>query len=88
MDANVDLSLDSNTGGWDQFKANEEQFGLKSDYDENLYTTQIDRSNPLYLIRARDAERIARDIEGQESTNAHIREERGLIDEDADEEEK
>jgi PAB1-binding protein PBP1 len=75
-------------GGWDQFKANEQRFGLKSDYDENLYTTQIDRKNPLYAMREREAERIARDIESQTSTNAHIREERGIMDDGDDEEER
>ena len=81
------MSLDS-TGDWDQFKANEEKFGLKSNYDENLYTTTIDRSNPLYAMREREAARIAREIEGDTSGNAHMREERGHWDEGVDEEEK
>ena len=83
----VNMSLDS-AGDWDQFKANEEKFGLKSDYDENLYTTTIDRSNPLYTMREREAARIARQIEGDVSGNAHMREERGHKDDGADEEEK
>jgi len=88
----VDISLeDSKSGGvWDQFQANEKLFGLKSDYDENIYTTRIDRSNPQYRQREAEAHRIAREIEGSSSTNAHQREERGIIDEDGelDEEEK
>jgi PAB1-binding protein PBP1 len=83
------MSLEStSTGDWDQFKANEQRFGLRSDYDENIYTTAIDYKNPLYAQRARDAERIAREIEGTTATNAHVREERGIDDGGADEEEK
>ena len=32
-------------GKWDQFKENEEKFGVKSTYSEDLYTTQkVDES--------------------------------------------
>ena len=86
---NMDLSLESaNRGEWDQFKANEQKFGVKTDYDENIYTTRIDRSNPLYAMREREAERIAREIEGDVSSNPHVREERGHKDEGLDEEAK
>ena len=91
-DIDADLSLESSTSGgeWDQFKANEQLFGLKSDYDENIYTTTIDRSNPSYREREARAQRIAQEIEGSSTTNAHIREERGITDEDdkLDEEDK
>ena len=83
------MSLESAAGGdWDQFKANEQMFGVKSNYDENIYTTRIDRNNPQYAIRAREAERIAREIESDVSANPHIREERGHKDEGLDEESK
>ena len=82
------MSLESSGGEWDQFKANEERFGVKSDYDENIYTTKIDRNNPLYAMRERKAALIAREIEGDLSTNAHMREERGFRDDGLDEEEK
>jgi PAB1-binding protein PBP1 len=83
------MSLES-SGGWDQFKTNEEKFGGKSDYNENIYTTKIDRSNPLYAIREREADRVARLIESEISTNAHMREERGgpQADDGSDEEAK
>lgn len=64
---------------------------MKSDYDENIYTTTIDRTNPLYKQRLANAERIAREIESSSTTNAHIAEERGLIlgdDSGMDEEDK
>lgn len=80
----VDLSLEASapSGEWDQFKANEKLFGLKTDYDENIYTTTIDRSNPSYREREARAQRIAREIESSSTNSAHIREERGMIDED------
>ena len=82
------MALES-TGNWDQFAANEQQFGVKSDYDESIYTTRIDRSNPLYPMRLAEADRIAREIEADSSNNAHMREERGQGEEDgADEEER
>ncbi|KAF9693881.1 hypothetical protein EKO04_008543 [Ascochyta lentis] len=64
-------------GGWDQFATNDRITGVKSNYDENMYTTAIDRSNPQYAQRAARAERLAREIESSTATNAHIREERG-----------
>ena len=79
-DANVgqDLSLESSgTSDWDQFAENERKFGTKTTYDENLYTTAINRSDPSYREREAAAARLAREIEGSTSVNAHIREERG-----------
>ena len=91
-ETDVDLSLEGTESGgaWDQFKANEQLFGLKSDYDENIYTTRIDRSNPSYREREAAAIRLAQDIEGTSSSNTHVLEERGISDEDGglDEEDK
>lgn len=78
----VDMSLESTTGhttGWDQFEANERLFGAKSNYDENIYTTRIDRSDPAYREKQAEAARIAREIEGTDVDNPHMREERGLV---------
>ena len=80
--AAADMSLEPSGGSWDQFQANEQLFGVKSDYDENIYTTRIDRSTPDYRQREAEAQRIAREIEGSSANNTHIREERGLLDED------
>ena len=81
-DADVEMSLeDSGTGAgeaWDQFKANERLFGLKTDYNEDYYTTSIDRSNPAYREREAKARRLAREIEGTSTNDVHAREERGL----------
>lgn len=89
--ADVDLSLESDgRTGWDQFETNNRLFGANSTYDENLYTTQIDRSAPSYLRREAEAARIARDIERTSSTNTHLQEERGqaLENDGEDEEDK
>ena len=84
------MSLESPEGSWDQFQANEKRFGLKSDYNENIYTTSIDKSHPDYRRREAEAMRIAQEIERGQADNAHVREERGASQpEDAvDEEDK
>lgn len=75
---------------WDQFKVNEEKFGVESSYDEHLYTTRINTSAPDYHARLRKADKIAKEIEGQTSGNRHILEERGIQIDDSgvDEEDK
>ncbi|GAB7364901.1 hypothetical protein MBLNU230_g5692t1 [Neophaeotheca triangularis] len=76
-DAGIDMSLESgNETGWDQFAANEQMYGVQSTYDENIYTTEIDRSNPAYRQQEARAARIAREIEGSAPANAHVAEER------------
>jgi PAB1-binding protein PBP1 len=73
------MSLESGrnqSGTWDQFAVNERLFGLKTDYDENIYTTTIDRSHPDYQKRLAEADRKAREIENSDSVNRHVLEER------------
>lgn len=84
------MSLEGPGGAWDQFQANEQQFGLKSDYNENIYTTSIDKSHPDYRRREAEAIRLAQEIEGGQADNAHVREERGINhpEDNIDEEEK
>jgi PAB1-binding protein PBP1 len=77
--------------GWDQFATNQQRFGVETTYHESLYTTTIDRSDPLYQERAARAERIAREIENSSALNSHVSEERGNANADdsgVDEEEK
>ncbi|CAK7564526.1 MAG: poly(A)-binding protein binding protein [Sporothrix epigloea] len=77
--ADLDGSLESasSSGGkWDQFAENERLFGLKTDYNENFYTTAIDRSHPQYSERLAKADRAAREIERSVPTTAHVAEER------------
>ena len=76
-DSSIGLALeDSGDARWDQFAANERMYGVQSTYDENIYTTAIDRNNPLYRQREAEAARIAREIEGSAPANAHVAEER------------
>ena len=79
-ETDVDMSLDTsnNATGWDQFEANERLFGAKTNYDENIYTTRLDRADPTFKQKQVEAARIAREIEGQDVDNSHMREERGL----------
>ncbi|KAL3425810.1 LsmAD domain-containing protein [Phlyctema vagabunda] len=78
----ADMSLESGrsqaAGGkaWDQFAENERRFGVKTDYDENIYTTTIDKSHPLYRQRLAEADKKAREIERSVATNSHVAEER------------
>ena len=74
----VDGSLEKTSGGgtWDQFAENERLFGLKTDYDENIYTTSINKNHPQYRERIAAAERKAREIERSVATTAHVAEER------------
>ncbi len=51
---------------------------VKSTWDENLYTTKLDKSK--IGISEQEAEQIAREIERQATRNRHIAEERGVQD--------
>ena len=80
-----DLSLEEtslNPGQvWNQFEANERLFGVKSEYNPDIYTTKLDRSHPLYQQREAMADKIAREIESSgigPNMNPHLAEERGV----------
>ncbi|KAL9232031.1 hypothetical protein vseg_007180 [Gypsophila vaccaria] len=60
---------------WDQFKANESLFGVKSTFNEELYTTKLP---PRTRELEEEAKRIAREIEGEETYDLHLAEERGI----------
>lgn len=80
----------ASSGQWDQFKVNEEKFGVESSYDEHLYTTRVNTSAKDYNERLQRAQRIAREIEGLSTTDLHVLEERGTTVDDSgmDEEDK
>ncbi|SCU96596.1 LANO_0E13894g1_1 [Lachancea nothofagi CBS 11611] len=87
----IDEGLEDSKESWNQFAVNEEKFGIKSTFDEHLYTTRINKSNPNYNQRLKEADKIAKDIESQGSSgNIHLAEERGLVVDDSgiDEEDK
>ncbi|KAG5644389.1 hypothetical protein DXG03_008617 [Asterophora parasitica] len=73
----------SNNTSWDQFAANEKLFGVKTNFDENLYTTKLDRSAADFKERERHAMRIANEITNATSSNPHIAEERNQIVDDS-----
>ena len=70
------LENSSSGGAWDQFAENERLFGLKTDYDENIYTTAINKNHPQYRERIAAAERKAREIERSAAATSHVAEER------------
>ena len=55
------LQLDGRPGQWDQFATNEQRFGVRTSYDEDLYTTKLDRGRSK--ISQEEAARIAAEIE-------------------------
>ncbi|PRT54302.1 hypothetical protein B9G98_01922 [Wickerhamiella sorbophila] len=85
-------SLDtmSHEGPWDQFAVNKQRFGVESTFDERYYTTEIDSSHPEYEERRRKAERLAKEILNDQTTNVHLAEERNqqVDDSGIDEEDK
>lgn len=54
----------ASNGSWDQFATNEKMFGIKTSFDEEVYTTKLDRSGPDFKEREREAQRIANEIMG------------------------
>lgn len=67
--------LQGNIGQWDQFRANEELFNVKSNFDESVYTTELDKSQ-IDKKKIAEAERMAKEIEGTTTGNMHMKEER------------
>ncbi|KAJ8445563.1 hypothetical protein Cgig2_012451 [Carnegiea gigantea] len=65
------------TGSWDQFKVNETLFGVKSTFNEELYTTKLERGPQMRKLEE-EALRIAREIEGEETHDLHLAEERSI----------
>ena len=70
------LEKSNSSGPWDQFAENERLFGLKTDYDENMYTTVINKSHPQYRERKAIADKKAMEIERSVASTAHVAEER------------
>jgi len=64
-------------GNWDQFAAFERMTGAKTTYTEETYTTALNKNDPRMRALEAQAARIAREIEGQTSSNFHVAEERG-----------
>ncbi|RLN59215.1 hypothetical protein BBJ29_003815 [Phytophthora kernoviae] len=70
-------SKNQGKAGWNQFEANEKLFGVVSSYDENIYTTKLDKTK-ISTEQSRAAEKLAQEIEHQSASgNFHLQEERG-----------
>lgn len=59
--------------GWDQFEANASLFGVKSTFNEELYTTKLERGPQMRELE-KEALRIAREIEGEDTLDLHLAE--------------
>lgn len=66
-----------NNRKWDQFETNAALFGVKSTFDEELYTTKLQRGPQMKELEL-EASRIAKEIEGETTVDIHLAEERGL----------
>ena len=74
----------------DQFEINKKKFNIVSTYDENLYTTKLDK-NKITKEQQDYADKIYNEIKNSSNNekNIHILEDRGIIyEKDEDEEEK
>lgn len=59
------FGANSGTGGaWDQFATNEKLFGVTTSFNEDEYTTKLDRSAKDYKEKEKRAEKIAAEITG------------------------
>lgn len=53
-----------NNKNWDQFETNARLFGTKTNYQEELYTTKLNRNGPDYKKREKEADKLANEIMG------------------------
>ena len=49
---------------WDQFETNARLFGTKTSYQEEIYTTKLNRGGADYKKREKEADRMASEILG------------------------
>jgi len=90
FDVSLELTDDGSNEKWDQFETNEKLFGITTDYDEEIYTTVLDRTKSDFKKREQEAIKIAAEIEKASTENIHLAEERGQIidDDEIDEEDR
>ena len=83
---------DENDENWDQFELNKKMYNVISTYDENLYTTKLDK-NKISEEDKKYADKMYKEImsSSKNEKNVHILEDRGIIkqkDEEFNEEDK
>jgi PAB1-binding protein PBP1 len=75
-----EFHLEDDSATWDQFAVNKEKFGVETTFQEEIYTTRLDRNN--CGISEAEAAKLAREIElglaSNPATNYHLLEERGM----------
>jgi hypothetical protein len=82
---------DDEDENWDQFKLNKKMYNVVSTYDENLYTTKLDK-NKITEEDKKYADKMYKEImsSSNNENDIHILEDRGIIqqNDDFDEEDK
>ena len=68
---------DHEVGTWDQFAENEKKFGIKTDFNMDLYTTRLEPEKSRYTVA--QAEKLARAIQSASSPNLHLQDERNQL---------
>lgn len=58
---------------WDQFAVNERLFGVRTNFNEDEYTTRLDRTAKDFKERERRAEQIAAEITGVSRCKSYCR---------------
>ncbi len=56
------FGLGAHGNNWDQFAANEKLFGVKAGFDEEAYTTKLDRNAPDFKEKEKKAQALANEI--------------------------
>jgi len=85
-DPDVEFDSSKRVKGFDQFKVNEDKFGIKTNpFNENDYTAPIDTSDPAYAEQLQRAELLAAEMKSSwnaggpmTTSNMHVRDERNL----------
>ena len=77
---------DENDENWDQFELNKKMYNVVSTYDENLYTTKLDK-NKISEEDKKYADKMYKEImsSSKNEKNVHILEDRGIIKQKDDE---
>ena len=77
---------DENDENWDQFELNKKMYNVISTYDENLYTTKLDK-NKISEEDKKYADKMYKEImsSNKNEKNVHILEDRGIIKQKDDE---
>lgn len=60
------------TPSWDQFETNARLFGTKTNYQEEIYTTKLNKGGADFKKREKEAERLAGEIMGVSLTLASL----------------